>query len=85
MRWGDVERVEVVMDVLDLRAARDGEAEPAEEVDQLVGGLGQRMAMAQPGPDAGKRDVEIAAGGRAAVRHATWQRRTRPRARSWPH
>ena len=51
VRRRDVQGLEVVADVLDLGPARHGEAEPAEEVDQLVGRLGQGMAVAEPGPD----------------------------------
>ena len=54
----DVQGLEVVPDVLDLRPPRHGEAEPAEEVDQLVGRLGQRVAMAELGPVAGQGDVD---------------------------
>ncbi len=55
---GNVECVEIVIDVLDFGSARDGETEPAEQVDQLVGGLGQGMAVPEPGPDARQGDVE---------------------------
>src|SRR3712207_8780105 len=51
---GDIQGVEVVMDVLDLGPARHGEPEPTEQVDQLVGRLRQRVAMADPRPMAGQ-------------------------------
>ena len=54
----DVECVEIVVDVFDFRAARDRKAEAAEEVDQLVGGLRERMAVSQPGADARQGDVD---------------------------
>ena len=61
----DVQGLEVVERVLDLRPARDGEAEPAEEVDQLLGRLRQRVAMAELRDGAaGAGDVDAAGDGR---------------------
>ena len=71
--------------------AGHGEPEPAEQVDQLVGGLGQRMAVPQPGTDARQRDVDRRRGRRACARRATWPPRTRLRERAltalnrWPY
>ena len=56
-----------MVDVLNLRAPGHGEPEPAEEVDQLIGGLRQRMAMTELGDDAGKRDVDGAGRDHAAL------------------
>ncbi len=36
-----------MIDILDLGPSGHGEPEPAEQVDQLVGGLGQRVAMTE--------------------------------------
>ena len=58
----NVECVEIVIDVLDLRSPRHGETEPAEQVDQLIGGLSQGMAMAEPGSNPGQGDVEAGLG-----------------------
>src|SRR5690606_6590251 len=61
-------RLEVVEDVLHLRPARDAEPEPAEQVDQLVGGLGERVPVAEPRagrPRAG--DVDAGDGGLGAL------------------
>ena len=46
----DVQGLEVVASVLDLRPPGDGEPEPAEEVHQLVGRLGQGVPMAELRP-----------------------------------
>ena len=54
----DVEGVEVVPNVLDLRAAGHGEAEPAEEVDQLLGRLGQGVPTPQSGTMAGEGHID---------------------------
>src|SRR5208282_885296 len=62
VRWGDIEGIEIVVNILDLGTTRDTEAEPAEKVDQLVGGLGQGMAMAQAGDGSRKRDINRAGG-----------------------
>src|SRR5208282_2794604 len=51
-----------MVNILDLGTTRDTEAEPAEEVDQLVGGLGQGMAMAQAGGGSRQRDIDRAGG-----------------------
>ena len=64
VRRRDVQGVEVVADVLDLRPPRHGEPEPAEDVDQLVGRLGQRVPVAEPGPRAGQGQVERVGRGR---------------------
>ena len=45
----DIQGLEVVIDVLDLGPACDREAEPTEDIDQLVGRLGQRVTMPEPG------------------------------------
>ena len=73
------EGIEIVMDVLDLGPARHGEAEPAEQVDQFVGGLGQRMTVAQPGPVPGSVTSSAAAATVATFHAATWRPRGRPR------
>src|SRR5208337_2599174 len=51
----------------DLGTTRYTEAEPAEKVDQLVGGLGEGMTMAQAGDDSRKRDINRAGGHGAAA------------------
>ena len=78
----DIERVEIVIHILHFRAPRDGEAEPPEEVDQLVGGLGQGMAVTQAGTDAGQGDVEADVGRGTSRQRATWPFRKRLRGRS---
>ena len=62
----DVQGVEVVIGVLDFRPARHGEAEPPEQVDQLVGGLRERMTVSHPGQNARQRDIEPRLDGRPA-------------------
>ena len=53
-----VERAEVVVVVLDLRAVRDGEPHGDEDLLDLVEDLGQRVpAAGEPGPS-GEREVE---------------------------
>ena len=62
MRGGDVEGVEIVVDILDLRPARNAEAEPAEQVDQFVGCLSEGMTMPEAGCNSRQGDINPSRG-----------------------
>ena len=60
MLQGDVQGLEIVPGVFDLRPVGHGEAQPAHDVLQLLDRLRDRVQMAQPRADAGHRGIELA-------------------------